>query len=188
VLSWSGFTGGTTADTIVVEIESDDGAVTVFETPFLNEIGALDGTATSVNVPAYTLAPNRTYAASLAFAKVVQQDTNTYPGVAAATAYYSATALPLQTVGETLRPTLTLSLGSNAVPHLTVTGERDRFYTIEVSDHLASGATPWTPWFGGYASDPVTGFWGSFELDDDAPVAGGTRFYRAYEGSSFGGP
>jgi hypothetical protein len=62
VLGWDAFPGGTTADCIYVEIYGG-----VFQTPALGMAGALNGTATSVVIPAGTFQPNQQYSGCVSF-------------------------------------------------------------------------------------------------------------------------
>lgn len=61
-LAWDLFAGGTAGDCIHVEIYGN-----VFKTPALGEAGALNGTATSIVIPANTLQPNHTYSGCVTF-------------------------------------------------------------------------------------------------------------------------
>jgi methionine-rich copper-binding protein CopC len=61
-LTWDPMAGGTSADCIYVEIYGG-----AFKTPALGETGALNGTATSVTIPANTLQPDQTYQGSVTF-------------------------------------------------------------------------------------------------------------------------
>jgi hypothetical protein len=187
VLSWDAFSGGTASDYIGLEMEAeDDSGGDSFETPNFNEPGALKGTNTSVTIPAFAFAPGRTYRGELLFVKVMQVDTNTYPGVTAAAAYVAATFFELRTVGEPIRPSLQISAASSTTARITVTGERNRFYTVESADDLSGNPIQWMPRTGGTAYTNFNGFTGNFEFHDNVPP-GGRRFYRAREGSDFGG-
>ena len=62
VLGWDAFPGGTTADCIYVEIYGG-----VFQTPALGMAGALNGTATSVVIPAGPFEPNGHYSGCVSF-------------------------------------------------------------------------------------------------------------------------
>lgn len=62
VLGWDALSGGTTADCIYVEIYGG-----VYQTPALGMAGALNGTATSIVIPAGTLQPNHQYSGCVSF-------------------------------------------------------------------------------------------------------------------------
>jgi hypothetical protein len=61
-LAWDAMAGGTAADCIYVEVYGG-----VFHTPTLGVPGALNGTATSVTIPAATLQPNHDYPGAVTF-------------------------------------------------------------------------------------------------------------------------
>jgi hypothetical protein len=185
-LSWGAFTGGTAADFIGLEIEGDDDfGGESFETPNFHEPGALRGTNTSVMIPAFTFAPGRTYRGELFFVKASQVDSTTYPGVVAASGYLSATSFELRTLGEPFRPVLQISnIGNGA--HITIVGEKNRYYTVESADDLSGNPVQWQLRGGGVTYTNFSGFTGSFEFHDNVPP-GGRRFYRAREESNFGG-
>ena len=63
-LSWDPFIGGTANDFIIVEVGTD------FKTPDAFEQGALNGTATSVVIPADALRPATDYTATIYFARL----------------------------------------------------------------------------------------------------------------------
>lgn len=185
-LSWDAFTGGTAADFIGLEIEGQgDFGSEAFEMPNFHEPGALRGTNMSVLIPAFTFAPGRTYRGELMFVKTSQVDSNTYPGVAAASGYLSATSFELRTIGEPFRPVLQISNTGNGA-RITITGEKNRYYTVESADDLSGHPIQWQTRAGGVTYTNFNGFTGSFEFHDNVPP-GGRRFYRAREGGDFGG-
>lgn len=102
-LSWLPFTGGTAMDFAQVEISRSNGEFedTVFETTGPGQPGSLNGTHTSVIIPAGTLATGQTYKGRLLFAKIVEMDTTSYgQGVPAIGAYFRETEFSLTTVGS----------------------------------------------------------------------------------------
>lgn len=188
VLSWNAFAGGTVNDFIMVEIYTEDEfSGGVFETPDVGQPGALNGTNTSVIIPGFTLAPGRRYRGEVLFAKLGQLDTTTYPGAMAVSGRFSVTTFELQTIGTPIQPSLQIAAQPNNSVRVTVTGERNRFYTLESTDDLAGGAVFWLPRASGVANAGATGFTASFQFDDGLWSPGGRRFYRAREGSAFGG-
>lgn len=101
-LSWSAFTGGTAND--VIEVRVMDGADQAFG-------GTLAGTATSVNIPANTLAAETTYSVTLTFIKVTTRNTTSYPGATGLAGYFKTTSAELTTTagsggGDTTPPEL----------------------------------------------------------------------------------
>ncbi len=98
-LSWNPFIDGTTNDFIFVQIETSQGRV--FATGMdPTAAGALDGTASSVVIPADTLQPGRAYAARVAFYRLSDRNTNDYPGVLGAGGYFAQTDFYLATTGS----------------------------------------------------------------------------------------
>lgn len=121
-VSWGAFAGGTSQDFIQLQIRDSNGN-NVFSTgDSPGQPGALNGTATSVNIPAGTLQPGQFYTGKLMFAKLVGSDTSSYPGVTALAAFSSKTNINMATEGSSL---------SNGV--LTVSGTAGND-TITLSD------------------------------------------------------
>jgi len=96
LLSWDSFTSGTTDDFIQLSIRDGDGQV-VFSTPDAGESEALDGTSTSVLVPANTLDASQVYSAKLTFVHVVGTDTESYEGAVGVVAYITRTDFTVRT-------------------------------------------------------------------------------------------
>src|SRR5438552_8477590 len=74
IVTWSAFSGGASTDFIAFEVDDSMG-MTVFSTPDLFALGALDGTATSVTIPGVTLAAGTTFNGRLLFVKGSNRDT-----------------------------------------------------------------------------------------------------------------
>ncbi len=99
-LQWGAFTGGSSNDFVRVtvrEISAIFGDTTVFESANVGQPGALNGTSTSVLIPANTLTSGTTYKAELLFGKLVAMDTTSYPGVLGFSAYYKKTEFDIIT-------------------------------------------------------------------------------------------
>jgi hypothetical protein len=97
-LTWNGFVGGTTSDFIFVQLENSQGRV--FSSPlYPGAVLALDGTQTSVVIPANTLQPGRTYAGRIAFFKYSSLNTHDYPGVLGVGGYFTQTDFTVTTAG-----------------------------------------------------------------------------------------
>jgi len=78
-INWSPL-GGTTSDYVSINIGSANG--NVFRSPNIGAVGALDGTSTSIEIPAGTLQPGVTYTAQIVFAQIAEPvDTTDYPGM-----------------------------------------------------------------------------------------------------------
>lgn len=90
-LHWSAFQNGTTADFITVSV--DNGASTIFQTPSPGTNGALNGTVTSVTIPAGTLAAGSTNTADITFYHVA-----TTTNSSLATVAYRATTTKLSLI------------------------------------------------------------------------------------------
>ena len=89
-LSWDGFQGGTANDHISVAIGD------TFETPDAGAPGALNGTTTSVTIPAGTLQPNSNYTANITFYRFTGTSNASYTTSASLS---STTEFPLVTSG-----------------------------------------------------------------------------------------
>ncbi|MCX6924290.1 MAG: Ig-like domain-containing protein [Verrucomicrobia bacterium] len=115
-LSWAAFTGGAANDFIRVRVVDAD-EVEVFSTPAFGAVGALTGTATSVVLPANTLAPESSFYVTLTFIKVTARDTTTYPGATGLAGYFKSTETSLTTTAgggpDTTPPQLVSSFPTN---------------------------------------------------------------------------
>jgi hypothetical protein len=90
-----GPTSAGNGDFIHVRVE-ENGAL-VWETPATPDLpGALNGTATSITIPANTLKEGRVYKATVSIWKILQRNT-TYTGALGVVAYVRQTELPLRT-------------------------------------------------------------------------------------------
>lgn len=99
VISWNGWTGGTGNDLIQVEIYQNDNEI--YNSPGPGEMNSLDGTATSVTIPANTLSANSTYTVEVVFAKPVDLQPYNFamfgPEPAGAAVFTRLTGLSVQT-------------------------------------------------------------------------------------------
>jgi hypothetical protein len=113
-LTWVTFAGGTSSDAIQFLIRRKNGT-TLFATPTFGSAGALNGTSTSVLIPANTFVPGETYTATLAFINIVNLDLTSYglflfvPG---ATAFSKTTEFPMKAPGTV--PNLIIATGTAA--------------------------------------------------------------------------
>ncbi len=99
VLQWNAFPGGLTNDLVQVVI-TDAATNVVFNSPLIGQSGALNGTSTSINVPADTLAPGRGYIGNVIFGHVRIETLNAllvYPGVPGGTSFATRTVFPIRT-------------------------------------------------------------------------------------------
>jgi len=124
-LTWQPFAGGAVADFVSCQLQAVGS--NVFTTPAAGTAGALDGTATSVLVPAGTLLPGRAYLGRLSFAYAQAAFTNAQSGGSGATFLFSQTDFWLKTQGldDNTPPTIawtTPTNGATAVPSNTPIG------------------------------------------------------------------
>jgi hypothetical protein len=97
VLGWEGFDEGTTNDFVFVSVRKMPEETTVFNTPFLEETGRLDGTATVVSIPAGTLKPGSEYYCYVRFDKVISRTGSGTGGGAGVASYSKGTHFVLKT-------------------------------------------------------------------------------------------
>jgi hypothetical protein len=101
-ISWNAWTLGTEDDAITVYVETQFGNE-VYKTPDPNEADHLKGTATSVTIPANTLATGTSYRVEVAFYKIfIDQSEGAltgFPGAAKGVACSNQTSLTLRTTG-----------------------------------------------------------------------------------------
>ncbi len=181
-LSWSGFSGGTSTDSIGVEIRHPVSDETVFHKEPLS--GALNGTATQVTIPVGTLAPGRTYKAKLTFVKVTPLNISaSYSGPIGVAAYLTETSFTLTTTGTAIKPSLKV-LSVDSITHnfnLRLQGERNLQYTIERTFDLINPS--WSSVGTMNASNPTNTYEGTFDFTDGGIQSQTSRqFYRAIEG------
>ncbi|MBU6402502.1 MAG: immunoglobulin domain-containing protein [Verrucomicrobia bacterium] len=129
-LNWFPFQGGTHLDTITLTIKSTSVPSTnVFVTTTPGTPGALDGTSTSVLIPANTFEAGTTYSAYIFFGKITAQNTTAYPGAVGYAGYGATTYFPIQTVGSLQAPVVTaqpqsqiVTVGTTVTFNVAVTG------------------------------------------------------------------
>ena len=171
-LTWDPFSGGTANDFIQVAI-ADVSGVTLFQSPDPGKPGGLDGTATSLVIPANTLPPATTLGGQLLFARTVAADSTTYPGVTGFAAYYKFTQFNLTTTAATNFPParlVTIAPSNLGQFQLQLIGQTGQQYVIEASTNLQLG--PWT------AVITNTTVGGQFNFADSQSVNVPIRFYR----------
>ena len=98
-LKWDPFVGGTTNDFCFVLIKSIKDDLPVTNTPFLGEANALDGTVQEIVIPGGTLGPGEEYDVYVRFDKIVDRNTESYPGAIGVASYANGTHFILKTVG-----------------------------------------------------------------------------------------
>ena len=93
---WDGFTGSSATDFIRLTVKDADGNQ-IYQTPNVENEGALDGAATGALIGPGILATGQTYRATLIFQKNVEIDRATYPGALGVAGYYAETTFDLVT-------------------------------------------------------------------------------------------
>jgi hypothetical protein len=167
-LTWLPFTGGTDEDHIDVQIEDTEGDE-VFDTPGFGNDGALNGTATSVTVPPFTLQPGRTYEVRILFENNLRADDSGYRGVPGRVGYSARTFARIATAPVASRP---LIANYQRLPdgrlQLTLGAAPGQACEIQGSPDLIN----WTP----LATLSVTADLSTFIV---SPPLAGAYFYRA---------
>ncbi len=97
-LAWGTITGATTNDFIQVQL-SDCNGERVLESPPPGMPGYLNGTATSISIPARRLRPGRKYELEIMAVRFSDTDTNGLPGTTGVAGYFSRTRSWLTTSG-----------------------------------------------------------------------------------------
>jgi fibronectin type 3 domain-containing protein len=109
--------GGTSSDFVELNISGSGG--TVFQTPYIGAPGALNGTATSVLVPAGTLQPGINYSARIIYGQLAGPvDTTDYPGVNGYPVFATETDFSIQTL-STLTAPQDVTASQGTFPHHT---------------------------------------------------------------------
>lgn len=143
-LTWDAFQGGTTNDFVIARIFDADYQV-VFQI-------YLDGTATSVMIPANTLYPAQNYQAQLLFIRYSDVNTTGYPGVTGVADYATITTMSLATAP------------SDVTFYLV---EKDQWWEQTNASSLVPESTP--PGLFGPASGPAS-FFSEANLSSPASV------------------
>jgi hypothetical protein len=102
-LKWDAIAGGTTNDYILVITGSASTGIVNFRSPAPFQPGALNGTSTSIVIPAANLQPSTSYAVLITFVKIVSTDTTSYPGAAGVVTFNAETDSGLLTASSSGR-------------------------------------------------------------------------------------
>lgn len=137
-LQWEPFAGATTNDRIQVEIELETPWTwrTVFASPDPLAPNALNGLATSIQIPAGSLPPGRQFTAWISFIKVVSVDATSYPGAVGIVAFLTDTTLSIVTTGQPLRPAVRNLRHFGNYARFEIQGEPDTPYTVEFTENF----------------------------------------------------
>jgi hypothetical protein len=167
-LTWDAFPGGTAADYINLEIEGS------FRTPDIFTPGALNGTATSVLIPATTLPPNRFLQGHLAFFHYIAVSNSSdlkFASRATVTQFFVTT-----TSGSAGGPlVLTNASWSGGTFSFAVTSAAGQTLTVEYSTNMQAGS--WNKLV--TTNSPAGRVW----ITDPQAILDKYRLYRARTGS-----
>lgn len=138
-LSWKPMAGGTVNDFIGMWVDPENGGQTVYETPEFQSGQGLNGTATSVTIPAGTFRAGRTYDVELEFARPTTRDTTTLPGSTLVVAFTRITHAQITAAGTVAPPQVQLSPTPDNRWLIRVTGDPGINYVLEATNHLGTG-------------------------------------------------
>jgi len=174
-LRWNAFTGATSQDSLMISIM--DRANVVFQAPDPCVPRELAPTATSVVIPANTLAANKTYQATLSFGDIFFMSTNSIPNMAGFGSVSATTEFAIKTgTGGGTPATPARFTGyrvlPNGRPHLTLNGAPLSAYTLQRATRIQPGN--WEP-IGIVTTDPA----GNGTYEDTQAGASFPLFYRA---------
>jgi hypothetical protein len=93
---WNAIAGGSMSDNILVQIWANDNTM-VFSSPMPKTGGALDGTATSLTIPADMLPTGQSLNLNVTFVKMVDADLDSYPGVPLVAAFVANNDMMINT-------------------------------------------------------------------------------------------
>jgi hypothetical protein len=143
-LRWDALTGAGAEDYLQLTIL--DGSDEVFIAPDYCLPRELPVTATSIDIPAGTLQPGRTYDASLSFGRLTYESTNAVPRMSGVGAVYRSTEFTVRTTGGNPTPDPARFVGyrqlPNGQPEMTFTGSIGTAYAIQRSPSVTGSS--WT--------------------------------------------
>jgi len=169
VLSWDAFSGGTSADYVYVTVGS------AFNTANPGVAGALNGTATSVTIPANTLQANSNYDASVGFYRAVTTSNATFSTTAYLASSTFFTLITSSTVpGVTLR--LTNGVWAGNAFSFDVLAPASQTITVQSSSTLVSNS-----WSLLLTTNTPAG--GRVHITDPRSTTNRFLYYRARTGS-----
>ena len=143
VLNWDSFLGGTTNDFISLSLVDSNNLVVFRSATFGQESGRvlLNGTNTSITIPANTLERGQPYFGYLYFEKDVVNQTTAYPGARGLVGFSKATSFSLRTSSLSFRLESLAVSGKELA--LRWQGDPGRTYVLQSLDGLSSNN--WTP-------------------------------------------
>ena len=175
-LQWSAIPGATTDDAIWVYATGAGGNV-VFSTPkpSTDRLAALDGTATSVLIPANTFQSGQTYTGWIMFIHTTSVNTTAYPGAVGATVVAATTSFPLAVGGAPLPVLSQPRRISNSQFSFQLSGVPGQNYTVLYAANPALALTNWSTLV-------VTNLPASSVLIQDNQAINQQRYYRVKVG------
>jgi hypothetical protein len=168
-LQWDAFSGGARTDYIVATV------ATVWQSPNPGTANALNGTATSVTIPAGTLAPGTTYTASIGFSHALLATNGTD-----ATYVYRATDTQFSlttTTGSTTPPVMTNFVWSAGTFGFDVLTSAGQTVTVVTSTNPATPLASWS------VLQTFTNPGTSIHISDPRSITNPATFYRLRNGN-----
>jgi hypothetical protein len=168
-LQWDPFAGGASTDYIVATV------ATAWQSPNPGASNALSGTATSVTIPAGTLAPGKTYTASIGFAHAILVTNGTY-----ATYVYRATDTQFSLITTNVvatPPLMTNSVWSGGIFGFDVLTSPGQTVTIVSATNLATPLASWS------VLQTFTNPGTAIHINDPRTITNPAAFYRARNGN-----
>jgi hypothetical protein len=168
-LHWDPFPGGAVTDYILASVMSN------WQSPNVGSAGALDGTATSVTVPAGTLAPGKAYSASLGFSHPILVTNGTE-----ATYVYRATVTQFQLITRpvtVVAPIVTNADWSGGVFAFDLLTSSGQTVTVLSTTNPANPVANWPILLTTNSSGP------SIHITDPRAGTNPALFYRARNGN-----
>ncbi len=173
---WNAFTGASADDSILFSIM--DQATEVFSAPDPCVPRELAVTATSIEIPANTLAAGKSYRATLSFGDVFYFSSNAVPNMVGFASVSVTTELEIRTTGGggpgPAAPARFTSyrMLENGRPQMSLTGTAGRTYTLERATRISPG--DWQA-----AGTVVMDAGGNATFEDAQPGAFRPLYYRA---------
>lgn len=177
-LMWQGFAGGTSSDLISVDVRDPFGN-SVLRSPKYGCSGDMDGTATSLLIPANALTNNQTYRVTILFAKAGEFDTNSFPNVLLLSGTEAQNLITISTSPTGTAP----QAGIGITNVMLLGGQNIRFdllttpgmnYTVQFNPDLRQ-PSGWTNLFTGAATSTLT------PVTNNPAASLLTGFYRAFQ-------
>jgi hypothetical protein len=177
-LQWNAFNTGGVLDFISVRLTSEYDDSNAFKTGDFGCPGALDGTASSILIPANTLFTNTAYRAEIEFIKVYTFDTNSIPGAALLAGTVAVTEAKISTGSASVATSALVLTNAALVPgggvRFDLTTTPGTTYAIQFNPNL-NNLSGWTPLLTTNALAGLVSF-------TNSPVSGtAAGYYRALQ-------